>query len=96
MNASTIVHASPAAQWAANATDAELDAVLASPPSSMSCFTSDPALLAAIAERRDRYEAAREEAQTRDRASGVRGWYDPTSWALAPGRSYRASDRSSD
>lgn len=93
MNASTIV-LQTAAEWAARATDAELDAVLASPPSSMSCFTSDPATLAAIAERRDRYDAAREEAQSRDRASGTGGWYDPVAWAMTPGRSYRASDRS--
>lgn len=83
------------AEWAARATDAELDAVLASPPSSLSCFTSDPAILARIAERRARYDAAAEEAQTRDRNADTRSdWYDPCAWALAPGRSYRASDRS--
>lgn len=85
----------PAAEWAARATDAEIDAVLASPPSSMSCFTSDPAVLASIAEHRARYDAAREEAQARDAAADRRSdWYDPAAWALAPGRSYRASDRS--
>lgn len=84
------------AQWAASATDDELAAVIGSRRPANPLYTTNPEILAAIDAHRAMVDAATDEAQSRDVAAGrVRaGWYDPVAWAMTPGRSYRASDRS--